>query len=160
MNPPFFLLILLMPKAAPARSFVSWLSQVQTLASFQEQDDDGPLAQAPRGLQRHGREDRRPSNCLRLQGEGRPPRLWVRRPCRQSRIQVPYLVLVLNWFDLVYTLYVFCFFCSIRSLICWIWCREAGEPSKKKSYLPADKQYHITGNGIDQNSNSKISPSV
>jgi hypothetical protein len=29
-----------------------------------------------------------------------------------------------------------------------VFCREAGDPSKRKSYFPADKQFLVTRNGM------------
>jgi ubiquitin-like-conjugating enzyme ATG3 len=41
--------------------------------------------------------------------------------------------------------------CLIDLIVWWVlvvFCREAGDPSKRKSYFPADKQFLVTRNGM------------
>lgn len=57
---------------------------------------DGSIAEASRSLQRNRGEDHGTSHCLRFQRERRSQRHRIRCRRWQPRLQVPYLVLVIN----------------------------------------------------------------
>lgn len=76
------------------RSLALWLKQSSNIV---ERKRDGSVAEASRSLQRNRREDHGTSYCLRLQRKRRSQRHRIRRRRWQPSLQVPYLVLVINF---------------------------------------------------------------